>query len=98
MAATARQTAGYRAAGAQSPPMVSPAAAVPQARQTSRLTLLEKKRTEPSHCTEDTPLGCRLRAAIDSSWFALPAERFTQGGLSLIAVVQDCSVLSGSDE
>src|SRR5437764_9820765 len=73
------------------------------ARQTSRATLLEIKRAEPSQKAALTPVGWRLRAAMLSSVLGsgfpgLGLGWFMQGGFSLFEGVQDCSVMSGRGE
>src|SRR5687768_1413247 len=81
---------------AQSAAARSPPWAVPQARHVSRATLFEKNRTDPSHSVVMTPLGCRLRAAMDSPVSGLESTRFKQGGFDRTAGVQFCAVLSGN--
>jgi len=82
----------------------SPPPAVPRARQTSRLTLLEMNRAEPSQKAAFTPVGWRLRAAMLSSLFGsgLDGLGFWDGSCRVDSgdwtALQDCSVMSGRGE
>ena len=49
-------------------------------------------------CTAIRRLGCRLRAAIVSSWLACPGDAVDAGRIGSTSGVHDCSVRSGSDE